>query len=160
MGKIANAELLRREHLQMWTFTDNAARVIAGVIDCALARGLHGTVPHIVLLWSLLAGERKLGVVVLEACGMNLDETRLRVSQQIDSVTTLEGDDFDFAAIVALAQDARELSGALKCSYVGTEHLVLALCRSPDALVRDAFGAANITYDLYLRTVKDILDHA
>ena len=81
MAQNINAEYLQLAHLQECRFTDSARRTLGETVGFALARRIHGVVPHVALLWSLLVGERKLGLIVLEACGLDLSEARnLRVA--------------------------------------------------------------------------------
>jgi ATP-dependent Clp protease ATP-binding subunit ClpA len=135
--------------------TDSAQRILEQVPSRATDRGLHvvdQSSINLLVLWSLLLWERKVGRVALEKVGIDPFE----LARSIDHLLTEKADEhpvafdpqrrilflvktgaayhrWDFEAVVEpLLQYAEHEALELGHNYVGSEHLVLAMARGFD----------------------------
>jgi ATP-dependent Clp protease ATP-binding subunit ClpA len=143
-----NCAELEDEYLSDNHFADDARAIINGVLTRSAARALFGEIPSVLLLWSLLRWERKLGIAILEKCGVVRSHLEADVDDVLNKhelpipVTTV-----DFQKIAELVISARDVSRSRRAEYVGSEHLLLALITSHEVTLQELLRKHGITYD-------------
>src|SRR5262249_2137478 len=114
-------------------FTDSARRFIHDAQSPASDRGISGKVSPVLILWAMLRWERKVGMTVLEFCGVDVSALERDTELELRSFpagTWRDGIDLiHFKTVATQAVEEAELCGH---HYVGSEHLVLALFRNGD----------------------------
>jgi ATP-dependent Clp protease ATP-binding subunit ClpA len=152
--EIVNASFAEDEHAKEQCLTDTSLIVLKQTIDRACARFFIGAVSPIVLLWSILRWEPKRGVHLIAECGVDLNKFECEVSrilglmgkeQREDAITPV----FDFEPVAKCVTIARQEATLLGQSYIGTEHLVLALLKAADPVLNDLFNRFDFTYAKY-----------
>jgi ATP-dependent Clp protease ATP-binding subunit ClpA len=95
--------------------------------------------------------ERKLGVAVLEACGVNMwsFERAIEVALPNRGARHDSPEDVDCSLLCKVAETACQEAESLGHAYVGTEHLVSALLQSEDGILRELFERHHITYSTF-----------
>jgi hypothetical protein len=107
--EVKYSDCLDREWLQKKQFTDDAQRMLRSVGERARERGMFGVLPPSLLLWTMLRWERKIGIVVLERCGVNLKELERDVEAELELLPpTHERQILDFGKICEIAVFACE----------------------------------------------------
>jgi ATP-dependent Clp protease ATP-binding subunit ClpA len=160
--------------------TDSAQRILEQIPYRSSDRGLHvvdGTSIVMMALWSLLLWERKVGRVALERMGVDpfdlaravdrlLDEKARehpvvynRGRQQLVLANTRElykSWDFD-ALLEPLLQRAEHEALELGHTYVGSEHLLLAIVRLADSTLSAVLQQHSIEHDRVREAVLGFL---
>ena len=139
-------------------FTDAARRFIHDARSRAGDRGIYGTLPPILILWAMLRWERKVGVLAIEKCGVDLSQLEHDTEFELESlpsVTWRDGIDLDH--VKAAAKRAVEEAAQLGHNYVGSEHLVLALTRDASDSVRRIFQKHGLSTEKYAEAVRSVL---
>lgn len=126
-------------------------------------------------LWSLLRWERKVGLVALEHIGPNVDSLAADVDRTLRStceevrqqlgpleIASLPSGERcvvidDQTPLEALLAASEEESRGLGHSWVGSEHLLLAVIRLAEPPIKDVLDRHGVTYDGVRRTVVDLL---
>jgi ATP-dependent Clp protease ATP-binding subunit ClpA len=149
--------------------TDYAQRILKQIPSRASDRGLHVVdEPCIVMmaLWSLLQWERKVGLVALEQLGVDsfdlaravdrlLDEKKQEYpvvydQQQQQGVLAKTGEPYqrwDFNLLVEpLLQRAEHEAQSLGHSYVGSEHVLLAIVGLADSALSTVLRQHSIDH--------------
>ena len=122
-------------------YTDKARRVLVLAQEAARSLGAERIGPEHLLL-GVLQNEDTNTATYLEACGVN-DEAVLMALQSNELSPTRGTLPFSDDAKAILDLTLREAvdSGS---SYIGTEHVLLALLRSPDSLAGKILAAHNV----------------
>jgi ATP-dependent Clp protease ATP-binding subunit ClpA len=151
-------DYLTRAWLQDHRFTTNAIKMIQHATDRALDRGIHGELPAVLALWAMLRWERKIGVVVLEQLGVDLRMLEMDVESEWQALPPSHWrDGQDGRKIGNVVLLACEQSRALGHDWVGTEHLVLALCEIGDPLSGRVLQRHGISADRYKAALLPLL---
>ncbi len=139
-------------------FTDSARRFINDADARSGDRGMFGEIPPLLLLWTMLRWERKIGVVVLERCGIDLAVLERDVESELESAWDSDWrHGIDLIHLMSVAKQAANEAAALGHNYVGDEYFVLALCRDTDEAVKRVFQKHNISAERYTPILKDAL---
>jgi len=158
MPLIVNDDALTEEYLRANRFTDDAAYVVRDSVQRAFSRALAGLVPQAMVLWSILNWERKLALAALDYCGVDEDALRQAILNELAELKVDTYDeDIDFRHISDTSVSAGNISRTRGEDYVGTEHLLLALCRSSDAIVQRVFEKFGITYQRIEVALRELL---
>ena len=160
--------------------TDSAQRILKQVPGRASDRGLHVVDRSSLLmlvLWSLVLWERKVGRVALDEMGIDPFDLARRLDGLLTErarehpvaydqkqgllvlVNTGEpGQPWDFAALLEpLLQQAEHEASELGHNYVGSEHLVLAICASAGPPLSDLLQQYGISRQRVKEAVLDLL---
>src|SRR5262249_46887299 len=139
-------------------FTDAARRFILDAESRAHDRGVYGALSPLFVLWAMLRWERKVGVAALEESGIDLDRLERDTEAELNGLpkgTRRDGVDLGHLKTIAkLAVEEAALSGR---KYVGSEHLVLGLCRCDDPAVQRLFSRQELTHERYARTLQIVV---
>jgi ATP-dependent Clp protease ATP-binding subunit ClpA len=138
-------------------FTNSARRFIHDSESRAHDRGIFGSLPPLLVLWTMLRWERKSGVAVLEESGGDIALLERDVEIELQSFpkgTRRNG--IDLVHLKAIAKQAVEEAALLGHKYVGSEHLVLALCRCEDAAVRRVFSKHGLSPEKYSAILQNV----
>jgi len=160
--------------------TDSAQRILKQIPSRASDRGLHVVDYSSIVqlaLWSLLLWERKVGRVALERSGVDPFE----LARGLDRLLTEKArehpvaydqrrgrlvldktgepyEPWDFHALVEpLLQQAEHEALELGHSYVGSEHLVLAIVRIADPLLSALLQQHGIVHEVVKEAVLGLL---
>ncbi len=141
------------------SFTDSARRCIDDAQSRASARGMLGKLPPILILWAMLRWERKVGVIAIEECGVDLSVLERDTEVELQSFPDGDWrDGVDFVQIKAVANQAVAEAVLRGHNYVGSEHLVLALCRVENQAIQRLFQKHGVSAEKYAAAVKSIFD--
>jgi ATP-dependent Clp protease ATP-binding subunit ClpC len=139
-------------------FTDDAVGVVCNVLRVALQCQVLGRLPPVLLLLSLLGWKRKVGRAALESCGVTADVFIRDIRDLFAQFTSdSPGLLIDFSEVHDVVRGAYEQARGLGVTYVGTEHLALALACSPNQTLQRLFQQRGITYALLRSKVLEIL---
>jgi ATP-dependent Clp protease ATP-binding subunit ClpA len=157
-----NAEGLTPEKLREMAFTDSASRVVADVLKHARQRNLVGVVSPLLVLWAILHSERRLARYIIES----LDAQCALLAKDVDDAlrsTALHRSApghhvaaqryLDFVEVEKLVCKSRDEATLLGTWYVGTEHLLLAACRTD----RDGLAVVLKEHSLGYEECRDLL---
>lgn len=161
-------------------FTDSAQRIVKQIVERAGDRGvlyMYAEVLVPLALWTLIRWERKVGLAALEAIGVNLHD----LADALDELLTGLANDNPVVAsdgVLVFANtgesavaDSSSLSQAtepllIQCqaearqlnhSYVGTEHLLLAIIALADAQLMAVLRDHLITYESTRGAILELL---
>jgi hypothetical protein len=160
-------------------FTTSASDIVEQLWPRAADRSMstevtEQTVPMLAL-WSILRWERKVGLVALERIGVEVDALAHDVDRTLGAacaefrrvngpprLQTLpsgqQGIVVDFRAPLAPLLDAAEHEAlGLGHTWVGSEHLLLAIIRVADARLQEVLGRHGVAYELVRQAVLDVL---
>ena len=155
---IVNDAFAETAWMETRSFTDDARKVMRDTIERSRARGTVGIVEPMLLLWSLLRWERKIGVICLEACGVSLRSMEQRIEAELLRQQCLGSQlVIDFERITLVATIAVDESRDNGNAYVGTEHLMLALLKINDTRLNRCFAEFGVTYSDYKARLTQIL---
>src|SRR5579864_7410983 len=121
-------------------FTDAAHRIIRDSLSRGSDRGFFGKFPTLLIFWAMLRWERKVGIMALEAC--DIDLAQLERDVVLEFRTFAKGsvrDGVDLIHLKTIAEQAVKEAALLGHNYVGSEHLTLALCRDQNEAVQRLF---------------------
>jgi ATP-dependent Clp protease ATP-binding subunit ClpA len=119
-----------------------------------------GKLPALLILWSMLRSERKVGVVALEKCGVDLASLEREVEAELEPLSAENWrNGIDLAHFQAVANRAVKEAAQFEHNYVGSEHLVLALCRDPDEVVQRLLQKRGVSAERYTAAVRSVLNH-
>jgi ATP-dependent Clp protease ATP-binding subunit ClpA len=160
--------------------TDSAQRILEQVPSRASDRGLHvvdACSINLMVLWSLLLWERKVGRVALERLGVDpfelardvdqllsekadehpvaFDPTR-RIPYMVNTGAVYEPWDFQ-ALVEPLLLQAEHQALELGHNYVGSEHLVLAMARGTDGELLALFQKHSVRHERLRDAVVKLL---
>jgi ATP-dependent Clp protease ATP-binding subunit ClpA len=168
---------------EKWTarhITDSAQRILEQIPSRASERGLHvvdSSSINLLVLWSLLLWERKVGRVALERLGVDPFE----LAREVDQYLSEKGDEhpvafdptrripcmvktgaayepWDFQALVEpLLQQAEHEALELGHDYIGSEHLVLAMARGTDQQLSALFQKNSVSHERLREIVVKLL---
>jgi len=147
IGRIREATLRTRRKGMFMQFTDRARRVV--VLAENEARGLgHGFTGTEHLLLGLLAEGEGVAALVLEPLGISLEEARGRVEEIAGRGQGAPAGHIPFTPrakkVLELAlQEAAQLGH----SYIGTEHLLLALLAEGEGVAAQVLASLGVGYD-------------
>ena len=147
IGRIKEATLRTRRKGMFMQFTDRARRVV--VLAENEARGLgHGFAGTGHLLLGLLAEGEGVAAQVLEPLGISLEEARGRVEEIAGRGQGAPAGHIPFTPratkVLELAlQEAVQLGH----SYIGTEHLLLALLAEGEGVAAQVLASLGVGYD-------------
>ena len=170
---------MHNDELSARHFTTCAVYVVEQLWPRAADRSMSAevteqTVPMLVL-WSVLRWERKVGLVALERMGVDVDALARDVDRALDEacaefrrmngpprVQTLpsgqRGIVLDFRAPLTPLLDAAEHEAlGLGHTWVGSEHLLLASIRIGGARLREVLDRHRVGYDGVRQAVLDFL---
>jgi ATP-dependent Clp protease ATP-binding subunit ClpA len=167
------AEKLSARHV-----TESAQRILHLIPLRSGDRGLHVVDEEsfvMVALWSLVRWERKVGLVALERLDIDIDSVSRRLDELLSAkaennpVVSSEGGlmvektrepykhwDFD-ELLEPLLRQAEHEAFALKHSYIGSEHLLLATIKLASPNLAQVLQAHDVTYERVRDSVVDIL---
>jgi ATP-dependent Clp protease ATP-binding subunit ClpA len=160
--------------------TDSAQHILGQVPSRASDRGLYVVDRFsllILVLWSLVLWEGKLGRIALEKIGLDLFELAHRLDGLLTErarehpvaydhkqrllVLVNTGEPYqpwDFAAILEpLLQQAEHEARELGHDYVGSEHLVLAICASAGSPLSDLLQQYGMSRQPVKEAVLNVL---
>jgi hypothetical protein len=161
-----NDQLLREGRLKERGFTDSAVRLFRDVIERSQCRGVRGKGPPLLILWSLLRSEWRLGAYLIDRCVADRWRLEMDIEALLESAEARmdrsSRDAFppqfaDYLRISGIATKARDVASRLQCRYVGTEHVVLALCMLRDKEVGKVFKKHSISCAKLKRELEMIL---
>ncbi len=166
---------MHNDELSARRFTTSAIHIIEQLVPRAADRGMtteytEQTAPALGL-WAILRWERKVGLTALEALGVDVDALARDVDRALDeagresappTLHTLPSGEkvlaMDFRRPVApLLTAAEEEARGLGHSWVGSEHLVLAIVRVADARLRKVLAKHRLGYDRVRQAVLGLL---
>lgn len=145
--------------------TSDLIHIMADVIPRSAARGLRLNVPLISLmtLWSLLRWEVKIAQMALQLMGINM----IQLQQDLDSlihytstkVTMSDSvpEDLVTSELASIVDNARKQAISLQHSWIGTEHLLLALLTQPETGAAAFLASYGITYESVESSIAKIL---
>ena len=160
--------------------TDSAQRILRQIPTRAAARGLHvvdaGSIVMLALWW-LLMWERKVGLVALQRSGVDrfelarkldlfLEETEsehpVAYDRQRDVLVLVKTQEpyqgWDFETLLEpLLRQAEQEAQELGHTYVGSEHLVLAIVRMADPALRPLLQGHGVSYYRVREAVVELL---
>lgn len=146
------------EYLQSLSFTDDAVRIVLGTFDRAIARGMTGIIPSALILWSMLRWEKKLGVGAIEALLGDLHSLELAVDVLLVDIGTRPLNEFIDMSCVNTITDAAVIEAkSMGTSYVGTEHILLALLQDNDAGLRALFLRFGVNRDKVVLALTSLI---
>jgi hypothetical protein len=140
-------------------FSDAARRLFDHVKLRSVSRNLFGVVPPLIVLWSMLRWEPKLGTCIIKQCDVDLWalEKDVEFALQIMSLTdedvarrcqTKDGLYFDYSMVGALATSAVLEATELSDGFISTEHVALALGNErSDAPVLEILCKHRVSYN-------------
>jgi ATP-dependent Clp protease ATP-binding subunit ClpA len=170
--------------------TDSAQRILAQIPTRAIDRGLASRVPDdaaivMLLLWSVLNWERKIGLVALEEAGVErfdlvraldrlLAEKAAELPEAFDLDQAVDGEHQGIRIVVPksgqpdvsrgsedllepLLQQAEHEAKELGHNYVGSEHLVLAIVKLSDPALRTLLEEHGVIYEQVKEAVVRLL---
>src|SRR5580692_6123537 len=142
--------VVKNEVTDVWLsehqLTDSARRFMRDAESRSGDRGMFGKLPPLLLLWTMLRWERKIGVIVLERCGADLAMLEREIESELESARDSDWrSGVDLVHLQSVAKRAVDEAAALEHDYVGSEHLVLALCRDTDEAVKRIFQRHNVS---------------
>ncbi len=170
---------MQNQDLSARHFTSSAIHIVEQLWQRAADRSMstaatEQTVPMLAL-WSILRWERKVGLVALERMGVEVDvvardvdhalraaSTKFRRQMGPPKLQTLPSGqrgivvDHDAPLAPLLASAEHEALG-LNHSYVGTEHLLLAIVQLADTRLREVLDRHRIVYDRVREAVVEVL---
>ena len=139
-------------------FTEKANRAMNNAVESAqnMGRGYVGT-EHIVL--GLLREEGCVAATVLEALGLEAEayEARVRNVEKPAPPTILTPRDFTPRAKETM-QIAIRLAPRTGSDYVGTEHLLMAVCNDEGSLAMRLFSEFGISQDDVIKQLVESID--
>lgn len=113
------------------------------------------------ILLGLLRLGQGMAVSILENNGINLQEMISQIEQSLrpgDAGSTGNGTLPYTPRVRRMLTAAGEEAGMMKHSYVGTEHLLLAMLRDADGLASSALHSSGITYEIVRKGVMQLID--
>jgi ATP-dependent Clp protease ATP-binding subunit ClpA len=138
-------------------FTDRARQSLARGQEEARRLG-HDYIGTEHLLLGLLAVVDGVAAKVLSGLGVSLDHTRKSVEQVVgQGSASSEGEMRLTARSKHVLELASEEAKALLHSYVGTEHLLLAILREGEGVGADVLRQRGVTYDAARTQVAAVL---
>ena len=142
-------------------FTDNARRMLRHAFERYLDRGSPGEeVPPVMILWSMLRWEPKIGAVILERCGVDLRSLERDVEERLSRLAVSgRSHGHDLGALSRVAAAAIAEAATIGHGYVGSEHLVLALLKGGDESIGGPLGRHGVTYEAYRSKLIEELAH-
>ena len=141
-------------------FTTAATDVLEDAAHLAVALCLFEAVPPVVVLLGVLrrAGENgRLGLAVLEGCGVDRQLLELDIRQALDPQVGTRGNVLDLGKVCEVASRAEEEAAGLGHNWVGSEHLVLALFGMGDPTVNDLFHKHGVTREAFQAKLAEFL---
>ena len=156
-----NDETLKYSILLKTSVTERLANVIADCKRRAIQRGVLGTIPCAMLIWSILRMDDLMGEWLMERCGVNIDS----LARSIESILIPDnrsepGLVLDLLNISKALESARKEALVLGNQWVGTEHLLLALSNWPESELPSILRAHGLEYNRLSEVVKGIKDEA
>ncbi len=137
-------------------FTCDTIGVLSATPQRAIEFRLFGTVPPVVLLWSILGWRRILALVVLRTCSTRRPK-RQDILQRLGQCRKSSEPGLDCSLICNVLESALQEASSLGHAYVASEHLLLALLRTSDPVVCELFAHWGVTYELYRRKLLETL---
>jgi ATP-dependent Clp protease ATP-binding subunit ClpA len=109
----------------------------------------------LLLLWSMLRWGYGIGIAALKDCSVDQWSFERDVASLLESVLSSEEKElfFDFQAISAVSSAAVAEAKSLGCSYVDTHHIIFALLRRDDEVIRGLFAKYGVTYERFKEAV-------
>ena len=161
-----NAQCISEPYLTDHRFSDSAKLLFDHVRSRASLRSLYGLVNPLIILWSMLRWEPKVGTHILEYCGADLWSLEKNVDSALNAMSlsddmvairrqSQEGVFFDFRDVGETATVAVEEARRYEDTFVSTEHITLALGMSSDTIVQALLKGHGIEYE----NMKSGLDH-
>lgn len=162
-------------------FTDSVRRIAQQIPLRAHERGLWSVDAFSIIplaLWTLVQGEKKVGLVALDTLGVDLEalvrglDSLLNKDSAANPIAVNERNVLVFKStgqpvppIVRTADSlldpllsrAEEESRALKHDWVGTEHLLLAIISTADAELSSLLQRHGVIYESIQETILELL---
>jgi hypothetical protein len=170
---------MHNEELSARHFTDSAIHIVEQLWPRAVDRSVPSAVTEqtvpMLALWAILRWERKVGLAALERMRVDGDALARDVDLALDAVCgefrrvngppqsqTLPSGRraivVNFRAPLARLLDAAEREAlGLGHTWVGSEHLVLAIVRVADARLRKVLDRHRVLYDGVRQAVLEVL---
>jgi len=141
----SNYDYLTNDWLEDHRFTTSAVLFLQQAGRRGTDRGMFGVLPPLLLLWSMLRWERKLGIAVLDECGVNRRLLEEDVDQELSAYPRSDHYHYvDYSRIGEVAALAIQEACRLGHNYVGSEHLILGLCAIQDEVLVRLFRKHRI----------------
>lgn len=151
-----NHDTLKPSHLREKRFLDDAILILGQISARAAFRGMTGELHAALVLWSLLRWEKRPGTEILLRCGARLQVLETTTDALLREHTSDPPCDvMDFARISEVVRESERQAQQLGHNYVGTEHLVLALCACDPDVAR-LFEEQGVTDDGLRAALNDI----
>jgi ATP-dependent Clp protease ATP-binding subunit ClpA len=118
---------------------------------------MSGVITPLIILWSILRWERKLGQAVLKKM---VGDTRT-MEDRVDSTIKATDDHvplhfIDLCQLGLVARLAKKEARTLRRKYVGSEHLLLALVRCEDESTTQVCAQFDIDIERVLECLKRV----
>ena len=142
----------------MFDFTNRVKKIINDFAPKEAKRLAHEYMGPEHILLGLLKAQDSVAVKLLQNLHINLNELRKEVEKRCeqDSVTLLidpnSNDD-----VQRVLEFSREEARKLRHSYIGSEHILLALLREHDTIPAASLGAFSITYQVVRNELNQTL---
>jgi ATP-dependent Clp protease ATP-binding subunit ClpA len=159
--------------LQLTTSAENImAQIWPRAADRSMSGEVNGQTVIILVLWSLLRWERKVGLVALEKMGTNLDALATEVDQALVAACNDErqrkprGLPPGQKVVLVDFQPPKELLHAAECEairlghgYIGSEHLLLATINQAPPRLREVLQSHSVTHERATDAILQLLGH-
>ncbi len=147
-------DTLRNDHV---SWSDDIAMIFQHCYQRAYHRGLADRIPTIFALWSVLRWEQRLFSIILLRLGVDVRKLEETVREHVDGLPHAElRGELDSTEIEQLRACSKLEAELMTESIVGTEHLLLALCRSEDPAVLRALKKYNVDYEAVLNEINQL----
>jgi ATP-dependent Clp protease ATP-binding subunit ClpA len=104
----------------------------------------------------MLRWERKVGVAALEECGIDLAQLERDTETELNALPKgTRRDGVDLVHLKAVTKLAVEEAALLGHKYVGSEHLVLGLCRYGNPALQRVFNRHELSHARYVQTLQN-----
>ena len=146
--ELRNGEFLRTDYVRRHGLTRCAQTILQHTMERSLLRGITGEVPALMILWSMLRWEKRVGLAIIELCGVDLRSLEQDVENKLDEyISGSKCPTLDFIRIQEVVEAATKEAADLRHDYVATEHFVLALCRKGECDISRLFEKHNLGYE-------------
>lgn len=142
----------------MFDFTNRVKRIINELAPREAKRLGHDYIGPEHILLGLLRANDSVAIKMLSNLGVDLNDLRREVERRCEADgATLVIDPASKDRIQKILEYSREEARKLRHSYIGSEHILLALLRDQNSIAAQALGAFSITYQVIRNEINNTL---
>lgn len=142
----------------MFDFTNRVKRIINEYAPKEAKRLGHDYIGPEHILLGLLRANDSVALKMLHNLGVDLNDLRKEVEKRCEADgATLVIDPTHKDRVQKILEFSREEARKLRHSYIGSEHILLALLRDQNSIAAQALGAFSITYQIIRNEINNTL---